>query len=264
MTEWNDRTRGGKELLAFVDSGAVDNVFPKSVCTEYPLEATSKSQSGVGFVEANGSHIKHFGQRHFRVKTSTANNVNTWDVADVRKQLISASRVLELVLDEKPRIQCKNGDTIPHERTVRLWIPKGFSQAGLNTNRIMKRKPVRPYTEGRTRNTHAVWPVTDASDRLDVDMDEFVDPDGFGATRWAQRACWQHHELQRKLDEKSMMCFTCLIALGVDLVSWKGIGETPSDTVATVTMTDPQCLLTTFTSAETQHHCQLQRTDAPA
>ena len=38
VTERNDRTRGGKELLAFVDSGAVDNVLPKSVCTEYPLE----------------------------------------------------------------------------------------------------------------------------------------------------------------------------------------------------------------------------------
>ena len=31
VTERNDRTRGGKELLAFVDSGAVDNVLPKSV-----------------------------------------------------------------------------------------------------------------------------------------------------------------------------------------------------------------------------------------
>ena len=48
VTERNDRTRGGKEMLAFVDSGAVDNVLPKSVCTEYHLEATSKSQSGVG------------------------------------------------------------------------------------------------------------------------------------------------------------------------------------------------------------------------
>ena len=113
----------------------------------------------------------------------------TWEVADVRKPLISASRLLEkghkLVLDETPRIQCKNGDTILLERTgslfaARLWIPKGFSQAGLNTNCIMKRKLVRPHTEGRTRNTHAVWPVTDASDRLDVDTDEPADPDGLG------------------------------------------------------------------------------------
>ena len=81
VTERNDRTRGGKELLAFVDSGAVDNVLPKPVCTEYPLEATSKSQSGVGFKGANG----HYGQRRFRIKTSAGSNMNTtWEVADVR------------------------------------------------------------------------------------------------------------------------------------------------------------------------------------
>ena len=41
----------------------------------------------------------------------------------------------------------------------------------------MKRKLVRPHTEGRTSNTHA---VTDASDRLEVDTDEPADPDGLG------------------------------------------------------------------------------------
>ena len=61
-----------------------------------------------------------------------------------------------------------------------LWIPKGFSQAGLNTNHIKKREPVRPHTEGRTRSTRAVWPVTDPSDRADVDMDAPADPDGLG------------------------------------------------------------------------------------
>ena len=140
VTERNDKTRGGKELMAFVDSGAVDKVLPKSVCTEQHLEATSKSQSGVGFKGVNGSHIKHHGQRRFRVKKSAGSNMNTtWEVADVRKPLISASRLLErghkLVLDEKPRIQCKNGDTIPLERTgslfaVRLWIPKSFHRQG--------------------------------------------------------------------------------------------------------------------------------------
>ena len=63
----------------------------------------------------------------------------TWEVTDVREPLISASRLLErghkLVLDEKPRIQCKNGHTIPRERigslfAVRWWIPKGFHRQG--------------------------------------------------------------------------------------------------------------------------------------
>ena len=96
MIERTDRTRGGKELLAFADAGAVDSVLPKSALTEYLLEATSKPQSGVGFKGANGSHIKHYGQRRFRVKTSAGSNKKTtWEVADVRKPLISVSRLLE-------------------------------------------------------------------------------------------------------------------------------------------------------------------------
>ena len=120
MTERNDGTRGGKELLAFVDSGVVDNVLPKSVCTEYPLEATSKSQGGVGFKGANGvthqalwaaalsSQNKRWKEYNKRWKEDMN---TTWEVADARQPLISASRLLErghkLVVDEKPRIQCK-------------------------------------------------------------------------------------------------------------------------------------------------------------
>ena len=117
-------------------------------------------------------------------------------------------------------IQCKNGDTIPLERTGSLFAV----QAGPNTNRIKKREPVRPHTEERTRNTHAVWPVTDASDRADVDMDEPADPDGLGGEvtdTVGRHACWRHRGLQRKLNEKSKMCLTCFIALGVDSVSWE-------------------------------------------
>ena len=82
----------------------------------------------------------------------------TWEVADVRKPLIS---VTSLHLMRTRGSSAKNGDTIPLERTgfffaVRLSIPKGFLRAGLNTNRIMKREPVRPHTEGRTRNTHTL------------------------------------------------------------------------------------------------------------
>ena len=41
----------------------------------------------------------------------------------------------------------------------------------------MKRTPVRPHTEERTRSTHAVWPVTDGFDRVGVETDEPMDPD---------------------------------------------------------------------------------------
>ena len=157
----------GKELLAFVDSGAL-----QVSCTEYALETTSMSQSGVEFKGANGPHIKHYGQRRFRVKTSAGSNMNTtWEVADVRKPLISASRLLErghkLALDEKPRIQ---------ETQFRLRGPVVCPPYGCEFRRVFtgraehephqeKRARKTTHTEGRTRNTHAVWPVTDASDR---------------------------------------------------------------------------------------------------
>ena len=48
---------------------------------------------------------------------------------------------------------------------------EGFSQAGLNTNRIKK---------GRTRNTRAVWLVAHSSGEADENMDEPTDPDGLG------------------------------------------------------------------------------------
>ena len=64
----------------------------------------------------------------------------TWEVADVRTPLISASRLLQRgckrVLDENTSIQCKTGDVINHERggslfAVRPWTPDpGFVRQG--------------------------------------------------------------------------------------------------------------------------------------
>ena len=114
--------------MAFVDSGAVDNVLLKSVCTEYPLEATSKSQSGVGFEGANGSLSSQ--DKRWKQYEHHVGGRRCAQTAGLR-QPSARERGHKLVLDEKPRIQCKNGDTIPLERTgsllaVRLCSPKGF------------------------------------------------------------------------------------------------------------------------------------------
>ena len=89
----------------------------------------------------------------------------------------------------------------------------------------MNRKLVRPYTEGRTRNTHAVWLVTDASERLDVDIDEPVDPDGLGGevtdtVGTARVLAAPRTPTKAELDEHDVS--HVLIALGVDSVSWEG------------------------------------------
>ena len=126
--------------MAFVDSGPVRNVLPKTLFDEFRLEMTTTSRCAIGFKDAKGSHIKHHGQRCFRVKTRAERTMNTtWEVADVRKPLISASRLLErrqkLVLDEKPRIPCETGDVIDLEGcgslfAVRLWILERFLRHG--------------------------------------------------------------------------------------------------------------------------------------
>ena len=69
--------------MAFVDSGAVNDVLPKTLCNEDPLEKSARSRSWIGLKGANGSHIKHLGQQCFRVKTSGGSKmITTWDVAD--------------------------------------------------------------------------------------------------------------------------------------------------------------------------------------
>ena len=67
-----------------------------------------------------------------------------WEVADVRKPLISARPLLEsghkLVLDEKSRIKCRSGDVVPlRDARGATMDPTRFSSARLNVNRNMKR-----------------------------------------------------------------------------------------------------------------------------
>ena len=119
-------------VLAYVDSGAVDNVLPKAMCPDVPVTQTARSRSGVGFKGANGSHIRHYGQKLLQVVTDQGKHMTTkWEVADVRKPLISASRLLEkghkVVLDGDPRIQCKGGGHIALQKVgslfaVKLWV----------------------------------------------------------------------------------------------------------------------------------------------
>ena len=85
----------------------------------------TRTRSEVGLKTAIGAHIKRHGQRRFRVKTDAGNVMaTTWEVADVRRPLISAKRLFErrhrLVLDENQRTHGKHGITTPLERPCSL------------------------------------------------------------------------------------------------------------------------------------------------
>ena len=61
--------RGEWEVITFkIDSGAVDNVVPKSVGDSFPIKPTSLSKQGVNYQAANGTpHQEPRTKRHQRV-----------------------------------------------------------------------------------------------------------------------------------------------------------------------------------------------------
>ena len=72
LIDWEDQkgihsvgqqTAGWERISMKIDSGAVDTVIPKNVVPHIPAYETARSKEGNGFRAANGSHIKHFGQK---------------------------------------------------------------------------------------------------------------------------------------------------------------------------------------------------------
>ena len=74
--------------------------------------------------------------------------------------------------------------------------------------------------KGRTRNTHDVWPVTDASDRADEDTDEPADRDGLGeevtdtAPRTPTKAEREEHDVSHV--PYRPWCRSCVMGKGLE------------------------------------------------
>ena len=89
---------------------------------------------------------------------------------------------------------------------------------------------MRSHKEERIRNTHAVWLVSGASDWLGGGADEPMGVTELSrcVTRRVRTVSCQHHGHRQELHDKSTMCFTCHIALGVDSAPWRGGLERPN------------------------------------
>ena len=79
-----------------IDSGAIDTVMPPTVAKYFNTVQTEMSQKGPGFRAANGSPIKHYGQKtlegigdHYQPLNMTA------QVADVKTTLGSVNQMLK-------------------------------------------------------------------------------------------------------------------------------------------------------------------------
>ena len=88
--------QGQWERIAMkIDSGAIDTVMPPNVASHFSTTETEASRNGPGFRAANGSAIKHYGQRTLRGIGDQYQPVSmTAQVADVKTTLGSVYQML--------------------------------------------------------------------------------------------------------------------------------------------------------------------------
>ena len=79
-----------------IDSGAIDTVMPPSVAKHFRTVETEMSRRGPGFRAANGSPIKHYGQKTLKGMGDQFQPLNmTAQVADVKTTLGSVNQMLK-------------------------------------------------------------------------------------------------------------------------------------------------------------------------
>ena len=123
-----------------IDSGAIDTVMPPSVGRFFNTIQTEMSQKGPGFRAANGSPIKHYGQRTLKGLGDQFQQLNmTAQVADVKTTLGSVNQMLKagnVVHFETGN--CYIEDTRTGRKTkmeekggtfeVGIWVPKATNR----------------------------------------------------------------------------------------------------------------------------------------
>ena len=79
-----------------VDSGGAENVMPRNMFPELSIEETERSQNCKGFKGPGAEHIKNCGQQVMSVRTPEGFvRKSTWQVAEVRRPLVSASPIVQ-------------------------------------------------------------------------------------------------------------------------------------------------------------------------
>ena len=54
---------GWERVRVQIDSGAIDTVGPKEIAKAFEMKETEMSKRGIGYVAANGSSIKNYGEK---------------------------------------------------------------------------------------------------------------------------------------------------------------------------------------------------------
>ena len=78
-----------------VDSGAAENVMSRSMFPEMGIRQKERSKNGKGFIGPGGENIMNYVQQAMSVRTPGFARKSTWQVADVRRPLVSASHIIQ-------------------------------------------------------------------------------------------------------------------------------------------------------------------------
>ena len=79
-----------------IDSGAAENVMPRSMFPEIGIRQTERFKNGKGFKGPGEENIKNYGQQVMSVRTPERFvRKSTWQVADVRRPVVSASHIIQ-------------------------------------------------------------------------------------------------------------------------------------------------------------------------
>ena len=127
---------GWERIPVKIDSGAIDTVMPPTVAKYFKIQETPLSKNGPGFRAANGSPIKHLGQRVLKGWGDEFQSLSlTAQVAEVSTTLGSINQMLKA----GNRVHFEAGNSyIEHVRTgkrtrieekngtfeVGVWVPK--------------------------------------------------------------------------------------------------------------------------------------------
>ena len=122
-----------------IDSGAVDTVMPPHVANHFALVETDLSKSGPGFKAANGSLIKHFGQRAIRGIGDQYQRLHlTAQIADVKNtlgsvyQMVRAGNTVHFESGNCYVQHNQSGQRTPIEEKngmfeIGIWVPRSPS-----------------------------------------------------------------------------------------------------------------------------------------
>ena len=136
---------GWERIPVTIDSGAIDTVMPRQSANHVPLIETEASKHGPGFRAANGSPIRHFGQRSVRGLGDSFQPVGlVAQVADVKTTLASVKQMLKA----GNRVHFESGNCyiehVASGRVTEMIERDGTYEIGVWVPRVRQVKSVKP------------------------------------------------------------------------------------------------------------------------